>query len=272
MRDILNYISSNREMQESDFLRACQRIVSLQHTASLGDNFKSVIHKVGNMDIENCSFDVFVHACSILPIMTQSDFQNQQVFSKSIERISKTIQEQPEKLTVENLLVFLDVCIIYDNRTVIDEICQILIDRISSFKFRDQFKYFQVAIKSKAPGRFEKELFALMAEKVHAGLDRLDIRNLIGYYKLFKNINPKVYRCFNLQKEIETRLLNNIDELEERDIASLISFKSKNNVFLRLVYSKLIDSISEEGESSLEVNVILQLITRISESGEIRCY
>jgi len=103
-------------------------------------------------------------------------------------------------------------------------------------------------------------------------MERLDVRNLISYYKVFKNVNPKVYKTFNLTKEIEQRIQNNIDELEEKDISSLVHFKSKSNIFLRVVHSKIIDSISNEGESSLEASTVLMLLAKITESGDIICY
>jgi len=121
---------------------------------ALGDNYKAISNQIENLDVQNCSFDIFVSTCSILPLMIGSENQiPNQIFIQIVERIKKYVSEQPDKLNVEPLLSFLEVVTLYENKQVVESICQILNDKISEFKYKDQSRYFQIAGRTKLPSR-----------------------------------------------------------------------------------------------------------------------
>lgn len=132
-------------------------MLGLKHTMTLGDNYKAISNQIENLDIENCSFDIFVSTCSILPLMVGTENQiPHQVLAQIVERIKKYVEEQPDKLNVEPLLSFLEIAILYENKPVAESISQILSDKVSEFKYKDQSRYFQIVGRTKLPSRGEK--------------------------------------------------------------------------------------------------------------------
>lgn len=66
-------------------------------------------------------------------------------------------------------------------------------------------------------------------------------------YKAFKNINRNVYNYGNILDLLEKRIKNSFDELDEKDIFNLVDLSSHNNYFLKIVYSKIMESIDDNG-------------------------
>lgn len=65
--------------------------------------------------------------------------------------------------------------------------------------------------------------------------------------------------------------MQNIDDLEENEILMLVELQYSNK-FSKIIFRKILDSISDNGESSIASNTIFKILNRLTKSEDIRLY
>ena len=63
-----------------------------------------------------------------------------------------------------------------------------------------------------------------------------------------------------------------MDDLEESEIFMLLELSSSNNRFLKIIFNKIIDSIEENGETTLPPFTVIKIVTKLTKAEDIRLW
>lgn len=76
-------------------------------------------------------------------------------------------------------------------------------------------------------------------------------------------MNKALYNCEEVVKALEEKIKKSIDDLDERELILLLNFKAPNNPFSVVIFTKILDSIDENGEVGLDADTVFKLLVKI---------
>lgn len=172
--------------------------------------------------------------------------------------------KEPSKLQDDQIINFIELGFETNKGEFTDSLFKILKERIPNLKIRNYNKYIELIAKRKFPTKLEKETWNEFCKKFIADLEKLEDRFIINSYKLLRGINRHVYRSeVDIVQAVDQRIKEQLTGLDEKEIFSLLNYRSNMNHFNRVVYGSVIDAIDEEGNTNIDKTTTLKLLNRI---------
>lgn len=93
----------------------------------------------------------------------------------------------------------------------------------------------------------------------------MDIGDVCRMYRYVKVLNKKVYQTGQLVSRMENIIQQQLPEMEERDMVTLLNFRSGYNIFAPVILGMIFDSFDKNGQTPISAQTVFKLLIRMSD-------